>query len=352
MKVIILGCTPPPVGGIAEWTVRMLNSKLENGWEVVLVDDKMIGGREAFGNKTRMNYFVEAKRCFSYWKRLMSALKDSEARVVHSCPIASVTSMLKEYVCARITHRKKRAFISHFRCTVPNMVNGKRCKKLLIKFCNECDHIMVLNNQTFDYLRKITSTPITVVPNFVEEEEIIENKKISKELKTALYVGGVIEEKGCMDIVEIATRFPDMEFRMVGRASERVKEEAKNVTNVVLTGVKGRDELKDEYAKADVFLFLSHFKGEGFSNALAEAMAAGLPCVVTNWAANADMIDDGFGGCVVECGAMEQVISAMEILKTYDIRCTQSKYNREKIKQKYSKERVLRAYVDIYESCL
>lgn len=53
MKVVILGCTPPPVGGIAEWTMRMLNSQLKNGWEIILVDDKMIGGREAFGGGTK-----------------------------------------------------------------------------------------------------------------------------------------------------------------------------------------------------------------------------------------------------------------------------------------------------------
>lgn len=352
MKVVILGCTPPPVGGIAEWTMRMLNSQLKNGWEIVLVDDKMIGGREAFGEGTKKNYFIEGKRCIRYWRKLKKALVDPEAKVVHSCPIASITSMMKEYVCARIVHRRNRAFISHFRCTVPNMISNERSKKMLIKFCDECDYIMALNKQTADYLSEITDTPISVIPNFVEEKEIVETKMISRDLKTALYVGGVIEEKGCMEIIELAKKFVNIEFRMVGRASDEIEEEAEKLPNVVLTGVKGRDELKEEYANADLFLFLSHFKGEGFSNALAEAMGAGLPCIVTNWAANADMIDDNLGGFVVECGATQKLEQVMERAMNFETRNQQSVYNINKIKEKYSKEYVLGRYVDVYEKCL
>ena len=40
MKVVLLAQTPPPHGGIAGWTERMLKARLKNGWEVVVVDEK------------------------------------------------------------------------------------------------------------------------------------------------------------------------------------------------------------------------------------------------------------------------------------------------------------------------
>lgn len=349
MKVILLGCTPPPVGGIAEWTVRMLNSKLKNDWEIVLVDAKMIGGREAFGRGTKKNYLLEFKRCNNYWRNLYKALKDDEVKVVHSCPIASTTSMLKEYVCALLTKRNSVAFISHFRCTIPNMVKSSLCKKVLVFFCNKCDHIMVLNNQSYQYLKSLTDTPITIVPNFVEEKEIVEKKEIREFVKKVLYVGGVTEDKGCLDIIETATNFPNIEFRLVGRASSDVEEQAKKYSNVTLTGVKNREELRMEYDEADVFMFLSYFKGEGFSNALAEAMAAGLPCIVTDWAANADMIENDIGGFVVECNSPKQVVNAINNIMPQQVREMQSKHNISKVRNEYCKEKVLSTYVDIYE---
>lgn len=349
MKVVLLGCTPPPVGGIAEWTMRMLKSQLKNGWEIILVDDKMIGGRESFGNGTKKNYFIEAKRVFSYWKRLTIALKDKEAKVVHSCPIASYTSMMKEYGCALITKRAKRGFVAHFRCTIPNMVKNEHCKRMLVRFCNKCDHIMVLNNQSYQYLENLTTTPITVVPNFVNDQEIVEHKEIRETVKKALYVGGVTVDKGCLDVIETAKAFPAIEFRLVGRASNDIEEAANSCQNVTLVGVKKREELKAEYANADVFMFLSHFSGEGFSNALAEAMAAGMPCIVTDWAANADMVEDGKGGYVVACHTPGQAVNAMQRIMPQDLRTAQSKHNIEKVHTQYSKESVLSTYVDIYE---
>ena len=69
-KVILLAPTPPPEGGIARWTTRMLNAKLERDWRIELVDEKVIGGREVFGEKSKRKLFLEIKRCMIIWKNL------------------------------------------------------------------------------------------------------------------------------------------------------------------------------------------------------------------------------------------------------------------------------------------
>ena len=55
MKVVLLAPTPPPIGGIAQWTVRMMEANLKNGWEVLGVDEKMVGKRELFGERVKNN---------------------------------------------------------------------------------------------------------------------------------------------------------------------------------------------------------------------------------------------------------------------------------------------------------
>lgn len=350
MKTILMGATPPPVGGIAGWTVRMMQVHQKNNWELVLVDEKINTGREMFGTDTRRrNIGKELKRWFSIWRQLQKRLRDVDVKVVHVCPTAEIPSMIAELVSGIITKRYKRKFIVHFRCTVPNMISGKLNLTILKLLCNKSDLIIALNGQTKKYLAEHTKTPVKLIPNFVNAKETINDRHTKESIGRVVYVGGVIPEKGCLDIVEVAKVFPEIEFRMVGRVDESVAEKANSVNNVVLVGVKNRSEVKEELENADVFMFLSYYPGEGFSNALAEAMAAGLPCVVTDWAANADMIEDGRGGFLVNIKSPEEAVEALRKLKSSTTRNSFSEFNANKAKQKYEEQIVVDRYVDCYE---
>lgn len=349
-KVVLLAPTPPPVGGIAGWTVRMMNATLKNGWQVAVVDEKTIGGRQVFGDKTKRNLLTEIKRCLRIWKNLKIELKDPNAKVVHSCIPSVPLAMLREYICARITKRRKRKFIIHFRCTVPNTTKGRFGHFMLKRLCNQADLIMTLNEQTNAYLEQYTKTPKQLIPNFVSAQELASREHVREKIEKVLYVGGVIQTKGAMDMLEVAKQFPEIEFRMVGKSESQVEEYAKqnNILNVVFTGPKEREEVKQELMDADVFMFLTYFHGEGFSNALAEAMATGLPCIVTDWAANKDMIEDQ-GGCVVPVKVPQEAVKALKSILSPEIRAKQAAWNTQKIKTQYLDEIVLDQYVDVYE---
>lgn len=351
MKTVLLAPTPPPVGGIANWTLRMMNANLKNGWTVSVVDEKVIGGREVFGNGNNRNILIEIKRCLNIWRNLKKELKDPEAAVVHSCIPSATLSMLREYVCACITKHRKRKFIIHFRCTVPNTTQGRFANFVLKKLCNKSDMIFLLNQQSVDYLQPLTDTLIELIPNFIEENEICESHHIKPQIETVLYVGGVIKTKGCADILDIARQFPEIKFKLIGRADEEIKNYARNLENVIFTGVKNKDEIREEMKNADVFMFLSYFLGEGFSNALAEAMAAGLPCIVTDWAANADMIEDK-GGIVIPIQSPDMGAAALKKMSDPEIRERCTRFNLQKVKSSYSQEAIVSRYVDCYENVL
>ena len=353
MKVVLLAPTPPPIGGISGWTVRMMQSNLKNGWHVSVVDERVIGKRQVFGNKSRRNLFLEIVRCHRIWKGLKKELKDPNAKVVHSCIPSNTLSMLREYVCASITKRRKRKFIIHFRCTVPNTTKGRLGRFILKKLCNKSDLIISLNRQTTSYLSTLTKTPIRLIPNFVSADELESSNDIRDHITRAVYVGGVIESKGAHDIVRLAKRLPHIEFRMIGRADDSVERliEEESVKNVRLLGVMDKQDVREELKAADVFLFLSFYIGEGFSNSLAEAMAAGLPCIVTDWAANADMIGDT-GGEVISVGDVDSAFDAMCKMDNSDLRLSQSVTNIKKVEREYVDSVILDEYVNAYESVL
>lgn len=350
-QVVLLAPTPPPIGGIAMWTVRMMNAKLKHGWKVDVVDEKIIGNREFFGDRVKHNIKDEIKRCFNIWHGLTAALRDKNTSVVHSCIPANTQPVIREYICAIITKVYRRQFIIHFRCTVPNMVKSRLNKFVVKKICNISDCVMVLNKQSADFIKSITKTRVQIIPNFVDTDEFKRSHIIRDTINTILYVGGLIESKGCLDLIEIAKNFPEIEFRFIGNPETKVKNAAAGVKNVKLLGTKEHSEIAKELQDADVFAFLTYYNGEGFSNSLAEAMAAGVPCLVTDWAANKDMIEDK-GGVVIPIKSPGEAIKGLKSMMPKEVRERQSAFNLNKVYRCYTDRTVLDQYVDCYEWCV
>lgn len=351
MKVILLAPTPPPYGGIAEWTQRMMNMKLKNGWEVTVVDEKVSDKRGAY--TTKHDFIEEYKRCNRIWTDLKSALKDPDAKVVHCCIPSTTFAMLRELISAKITKRKKRKFIIHFRCTVPNMVKGRFRKMVLKMLCNYSDLIFALNSQTERFLTTITNTKIQTIPNFVSDYELKlgDSYEVKETMSRAIYVGGVMPSKGCDNILEIAKKRKDIRFELIGKVDESISTRvvSERIDNIVLIGPMKHDEVIDHMRQSDVFVFMTRYEGEGFSNALTEAMSIGLPCLVTDWAANSDMIENK-GGVVVNVSDIEAAVNALNAMNEYKLRLKMSSWNRGKVRNEYSAKTVTDRYVDVYES--
>ncbi|WP_421535687.1 glycosyltransferase family 4 protein [Priestia sp. D3YE.R1] len=350
MKVVLLAPLPPPSGGIASWAVRMLNTKLKNDWKVEIVDEKLIG-RSSHGDNNKKKLLVELKRCFNIWKNLIRELKDPEAIVVHACTAATTTGMLRDSASCVITHFFRRKYIIHFRCTIPNLMKSPLKRFVCNMLCRISDVVIVLNEESREYVSNISRSRVELVPNFVEDSVIEENKDrlYHPIVKRILYTGGVTIEKGCAEIIEAAKSFPDIQFRLVGNIRKEISELDKP-SNVLLTGVQSKVVVQEEINAADLFIFFTHMDSEGFANSLVEAMAAGLPCIVTDWSANAEMIEDK-GGVVLPIHDIKGLIGAIEGLKDDEkARSKFGKWNIQKVRNEYSESVITGKYVDIYES--
>lgn len=92
-----------------------------------------------------------------------------------------------------------------------------------------------------------------------------------------------------------------------------------------------RSDMKELYAMADIFVMASY--REGLSRSIMEAMASGLPCIVSDIRGNRDLIEDGKGGFLRHSTDVDGFAEAIRSIAVDDeLRKQMKQYNFERIK--------------------
>lgn len=128
---------------------------------------------------------------------------------------------------------------------------------------------------------------VNILPNWVADDFV--NASLARPAErvcTCLFsAGSEAVRKGIDDVVAAAVALKaahvNVRFRIVAATGDLAERIAKaGISDIVeLLGYVGREEMIELLRNTDVFLLPS--RGEGFPNALVEAMATGLACVVT-----------------------------------------------------------------------
>lgn len=212
-------------------------------------------------------------------------------------------------------------------------------KKQWMKCFEKGDAVILQTEGQKEFFGKDVQEKSVVIPNpiskvFAEnckEEYVQGSHKI-------VATGRLVWQKDYMmmiDAVEIvAKKYRDVSLQIYGKGplqNDLVKYiEEKNLQRVV--EFKGRsNDLANIYKKADLYLLSS--KCEGMPNALAEAMAIGLPCVSTDCKTGPkDLIDDGVNGYLVKCGDAEAM--AEKIIEVFEKSSEEQKEMGQRARQK------------------
>ncbi len=113
-----------------------------------------------------------------------------------------------------------------------------------------------------------------------------------------VYVGRLAAEKRVDLLIDVA-KLPGVALTIIGDGAQRSDLESLFAgTNTHFTGYLLGDELPAACASADVFLFTG--PNETFGQVIQEAMASGLPTVVTNKGAVHDLVIEGESGYICE----------------------------------------------------
>jgi len=152
----------------------------------------------------------------------------------------------------------------------------------------------------------------------------------------ALFVGRFDAQKGVFDLLDVWAKrdrgIPSLLVLVGGSDWSAVQPE-----HLQREGVEVRDwspQIQEYYRAADVFVLPSY--SEGMSNALLEAMAAGLPSVATSIGAAPEMITDGESGLLMLPGDGEALARHVGALVADEQRRTEIGLAAAKAVQQYS----------------
>ncbi len=168
-------------------------------------------------------------------------------------------------------------------------------------------------------------------------------------------VGRLSKQKAPFDFVNAAAQvyktYPNAHFVWVGDGE--LMSETKNLVQSlhleeVFHFAKHRKDVSSILKSMDCFVLASHW--EGFSLSVLEAMAAGLPVVISRVSGAAEAVLDGITGYVAPIGEPEALALAMGnlISNPHDAKSF-GKIGRQRFQQKFTVERMIKEIEKLYE---
>ena len=137
------------------------------------------------------------------------------------------------------------------------------------------------------------------LPNFIFFEEIAGHCAARAMTGPRLvYVGSISKSKGCLHAIrllhELRRTTPEAKLTLIGKQEPDFATvlAAEDKTNIILTGPLGSEDFGHILGENHYFVFLTHWRGEGHSNALTEAMGRGCVPVATRRGFNEFILGD------------------------------------------------------------
>lgn len=235
----------------------------------------------------------------------------------------------------------------------PTTLWEKVNSRLTIEASRKCD-IIVLNRDTYLTLRsRGIGKRIYLIPNpirneFFDIQPYIQGFNI-------VYVGRLTRVKGVLTLIEafaeIAKAIPEARLILVGDGplrpdiEKRVRELGLE-NKVLITGFIPNSQIPKILKGASVFVLPSY--AEGLSNALLQAMAAGLPCIVSDTEENREVIHHGVNGLLFPVGDSKALAETLiQVLTDKELASKLGCKAKESIKHLKLK-RIIRMYLRVF----
>jgi len=371
MKILQISSAPVTYLGGTEKVILELSKEISKKHDVTILQTNLYESKKHFEKNSQIgkvkiitcknNYFIEG---FGYSKEFKKKLEEiwRNFDVVHIHGHGRFTS---NWALKFLKDKKPIIYTAH---GFFHSRKSGRIKKIYNKFFGKR-----LNNATYctalteleknSYLKLgVRNDKIKIIPNWVDlknnkllkisRRKIISSFGLDPNLKTLLYVGRIHESKGLSYVLK-AIRNIKINLLIVGRDGgymSQLKEEIVDLglqKRVAITGPISGRKLKEIYSSSDFFILFSEW--EGFGIVVIEAMAYGLPIIVSNQGALPYIVCDGKTGLIVPFGNVPKLSEKVKEYLSEPSFAKKISSAAGKFVESYDIKKIVRKYEELYE---
>ncbi len=197
-----------------------------------------------------------------------------------------------------------------------------------------------------------TSEHIRVIYNGIDVDQFkpSDSSPYSRKEVRVFFSGNLTRRKGAHWLLPIA-RLLNKNVCMYYTQGLRTRRVLPSGTGLKSIGPLPFGEMPKRYRQMDILLMPT--VREGFSLAVLEAMACGLPVVASNCSSLPEQIDDGKGGFLCPVGDVNAFAERINFLSNSPkLRFEMGEYNRAKVEKMFTLDRMVKEYQELFEKVL
>ncbi|UIR55956.1 glycosyltransferase family 4 protein [Sphingobacterium sp. SRCM116780] len=352
-KILLISPLPPPIGGIASWTVNILNYfneysnpeykllHLNSSMKFRSITSVSIFSRILYGILNFIIFFV---------KFLFNILKNPN--ICHITSSASL-GLCKDLVFVLICKIFGIRTVIHYRFgRIPDLEKQKNWEWKLLRTINRvANHVIVLDARSLSTLMRYGDN-ISLIGNPISPELMIFKDKYTKEENdNLLFVGHVTRKKGIFELFNALEAIkPNCETYIVGPFEEGVRSELEQIYNskdkVTFHGALTKDQVYKMMIESKMLILPSYT--EGFPNVIIEGMALGCAIIATSVGAIPEMLGEN-RGLVIPPKDIDSLTKSVEVLLHNDAMRNSLSVNAEKYAlENYSMESIVKKLEKIW----
>ena len=369
MKIAILSSVYlPAINGVVR-SIEANRGALEKlGHEVYVIAPKHRGYKDKEERIKRFPVSVRIKKDYHLYlpfsRKIGRILKESDVIHVQHPFLEAITALYRKRLYKKpviFTYHSK--YDEYSKSYIPYIGKNSYFRKALRvtvdRFCNSCNYVIAPSEGIKEMLlQRGIKTPIAVVPTGIELSRFKADKnKIRRKYNIKgillLYLGRIAKDKNIdalLNVYEvISKKKKNVNLMIVGEIKDkRIIKKAKNLKNVIFTGVISPGEVPEYYAAADLFVSASQIETQGIT--YAEAMASGLPIVAMGCWGSRDAVNEGKNGFITD----SQEGFAEKIILLSKDRKLRKKFSREskRIAKRFDVKNTSRKLIAVYKKSI
>ncbi|WP_437992633.1 glycosyltransferase family 4 protein [Sorangium sp. So ce145] len=309
MRVALWGPLPPPAGGITRWMRNYLDAAAAAGIEADVIDTSPRAASSDPTSRLRPARVVRAGEALAALHRLLARRRPD---VVHLCTTL-FWATARDGPAVELCRRAGVPAVLHLRLS-PQIIAWHRAlpwpaRQAVRAVLGRATAVITLSEELRCYVQALVpGGRVLRIANPVDTDVFhpaAAPRSPGQPLRV-LFAGLVTPQKGVLELARAVLAVGGLTLALAGprdaggaagpsRRLDEALAELERQGRLSLLGEVPEDAMPAVYRDADVFCLPSH--GEGLPNALLEAMASGLPCVVTPVGAVTEVIQ-GEGGRV------------------------------------------------------